>query len=114
MDYELCFSACLVFHPSSCNPKTYVVCTPQARATLEASLTVQVDSLRTSIARVRQQVLAADEVLAGMALALAAVEGDSAESAARPLVGEGGASGTGVGIPAAFVGGALKAMEVDV
>ncbi|EFJ50476.1 hypothetical protein VOLCADRAFT_116873 [Volvox carteri f. nagariensis] len=42
----------------------------QARATLEATLALQVGTMRDSIRRVRQQVTAADEVLKGMARAL--------------------------------------------
>ncbi|GIL60628.1 hypothetical protein Vafri_15160 [Volvox africanus] len=47
----------------------------QARATLEATLLLQVATMRNSINRIRQQVAAADEVLAGMARALVDVEG---------------------------------------
>lgn len=57
----------------------------QARATLEASLRLQVEALRSSIARVNTQVAAADEVLAGFAKALAdASEPSGAESSSRP------------------------------
>ncbi|GIL92010.1 hypothetical protein Vretimale_18514 [Volvox reticuliferus] len=61
----------------------------QARATLEATLLLQVATMRDSISRIRQQVAAADEVLAGMARALVDVDGDTAESAARPSAGAG-------------------------
>ncbi|GLC39591.1 hypothetical protein PLESTB_000809500 [Pleodorina starrii] len=69
----------------------------QARATLEATLALQVGSLRSGIARVRGQVAAADEVLAGMARALQQVEGDTAESVARPSGGGPGGGGGGGG-----------------
>ncbi|GLI60346.1 hypothetical protein VaNZ11_002467 [Volvox africanus] len=76
----------------------------QARATLEATLLLQVATMRNSINRIRQQVAAADEVLAGMARALVDVEGDTADSAARPSGGVGPGPGP-MAVPAGGVGG---------
>ncbi|KAG2488614.1 hypothetical protein HYH03_012787, partial [Edaphochlamys debaryana] len=84
----------------------------QARATLEATLALQVGAMREGVGRLRAQAAAADAALAGLAAALAeagAAEGDTAESAARPAAAEGaGAQGEG---PGAAAGAA--AMEVE-
>ncbi|KAG2432728.1 hypothetical protein HYH02_012862 [Chlamydomonas schloesseri] len=90
----------------------------QARATLEATLGLQLSNMRAALGRLRQQVAAADAALGGMARALVeAGEGDCAESAARPAAeaeveaearmdgagaagDAGGAAGTGIGIEA--------------
>lgn len=76
----------------------------QARATLEATLGLQLSNMRAALGRLRQQVAAADAALGGMARALVeAGEGDSAESAARPAeagTAEAGAAGAEAGVAA--------------
>ncbi|KXZ55184.1 hypothetical protein GPECTOR_3g33 [Gonium pectorale] len=76
----------------------------QARATLEATLRLQVSAMREGLARLRGQIAAADATLVGMARALMEAEGDTAESAARP-------SSAAAAAAAAVVGAGLEGGE---